>query len=277
MPDTELSDAEAREAGSSDARRSDAGAKPVALVTGAASGIGAATARLIAGECRALLLHTRGSSEASRARLEANAAAARAAGADVATATGDLGEAGVGRHLVEIAVARFGGLDRLVANAGFADRRPLAELTRADLDRSHAAMVGGFLELAQAAAPSLAASARGRIVLVSSFVAHRFRTGELFPASAAAKAAAEALARTLAIELAPRGVTVNVVSPGYTRKDGGHTALDPAAWQRVAAKAPLGRIGEPEDPAHLIVFLLSDRARHITGQTIAVDGGLTLA
>jgi NAD(P)-dependent dehydrogenase (short-subunit alcohol dehydrogenase family) len=249
----------------------------VLLVTGAASGIGAALARLMAPECRALLLHTRGTAEASRARLEAVADAARQAGAEVATAMGDLGEVGVGRRVVETALARFGVLDGLVANAGFADRRPVAELSRADLERSHAAMVAGFLEVAQAATQALATSGRGRLVLVSSFVAHRFRQGELFAASAAAKAGAEALARTLAIDLAPKGVTVNIVAPGYTRKDGGHTALDPAAWARVAALAPLGRIGEPEDVAHLVAFLLSERARHITGQTIAVDGGLTLA
>lgn len=253
-----------------------AASRPVALVTGAASGIGAATVRLLAGQCRGLLLHTRGSSEASRHRLESNAGAARQQGSEVATLLGDLGEAGVGRRLVETATTRFGGLDWLVANAGFADKRPTAQLTRADLDRSYAAMAGGLLELAQAAAPALSASGRGRIVVVSSFVAHRYARGELFPASAAAKAAAEALARSLAVELAPAGVTVNTVVPGYTRKDGGHTALDPEAWQRVGAKAPLGRVAEPDDVAHLIAFLLSDKARHITGQAIAVDGGLTL-
>lgn len=252
------------------------GTRPVALVTGAASGIGAATVRLVAGDCRGLVMHTRGSSEGSRQRLEANAEAARQSGCEVATVFGDLGEPGVGRQLIETATRGFGGLDWLVANAGFADKRPIAELTRADLDRSHAAMAGGLFELAQVAGPVLAASGRGRIVVVSSFVAHRYARGELFPASAAAKASAEALARSLAVELAPAGVTVNTVVPGYTRKDGGHTALDPEAWKRVGAKAPLGRVGEPEDVAHLIAFLLSAKARHITGQAIAVDGGLTL-
>ncbi len=250
--------------------------RPVALVTGAASGIGAATARLIASDCRGLALHTRGANETSRSGLEATADAVRAKGANVITLTGDLIEPGVARGLVEAAVARFGAVDHLVANAGFADKRPTQALTRVDLDRSFAAMPGALMELAQAAAPHLARSKLGRIVVLSSFVAHRFRTGEVFPASAAAKAAVEALAKALAIELAPAGVTVNAVVPGYTRKVGGHSAIDPEAWKKAAEKAPLGRVAEPEDVAHLIAFLLSPKARHITGQAIAIDGGLTL-
>jgi 3-oxoacyl-[acyl-carrier protein] reductase len=250
--------------------------RPVALVTGAASGIGAATVRLIAARCRGLVLHTRGAGEESRRRLEANAEAARTAGAEAVTVTGDLAQTGTGRHCVEAALARFGGLDHVVANAGFADKRPFAELTRDDFDRSHATMAGALLEIGQAALPALRTSLQGRVVFISSFVAHRFVRGELYPASASAKAAAEALARAMAVDLAPHGTTVNIVVPGYTRKDGGHSALDPEAWKRVGARAPLGRVAEPEDVAHLIAFLLSPEARYITGQAIAVDGGLAL-
>jgi 3-oxoacyl-[acyl-carrier protein] reductase len=248
----------------------------VALVTGAASGIGAATARLIAPSCRHLVLHGRASSEESKARLLATAEACSALGAGVTTLTADLVEPGAGRTLAEQTIARCGGLDHLVANAGFADKRNIAELKRADMDRSYAAMTGAFFELAQAAMPALAASAQGRVVMVSSFVAHRFARGALFPASAAAKAGAEALARSLAAELAPSGVTVNAVVPGYTRKDSGTTALSADAWAKAADITPLGRIGDPGDVAALIAFLLSPAARHITGQTIAVDGGLSL-
>jgi NAD(P)-dependent dehydrogenase (short-subunit alcohol dehydrogenase family) len=82
--------------------------------------------------------------------------------------------------------------------------------------------------------------------------------------------------RSLAAELASAGVTVNAVVPGYTRKDGGHTALASDAWKAAAAATPLGHIAEPADIAALIAFLLSPAARHITGQAIAVDGGLSL-
>jgi NAD(P)-dependent dehydrogenase (short-subunit alcohol dehydrogenase family) len=246
------------------------------LITGAASGIGRATARLLAPASRALALHTRGESAAARERLSEVAAEVRAAGAEVCELDGDLAAPGRGTRLVEDVLARFGRLDHLVSNAGYSDRRPTSEIARADLDRSLATMAGAFLDLAKAAAPALRASPAGRIVLVSSFVAHRFVAGGNFPVSAAAKAAAEALARALAVELARDGVTVNAVVPGYTRKDGGHSALDPKAWKKAAELTPMGRLGEPEDVAHLIAFLVSDKARHITGQAIAVDGGLLL-
>jgi NAD(P)-dependent dehydrogenase (short-subunit alcohol dehydrogenase family) len=250
---------------------------PIALITGAASGIGAATARLLAPRCSRLALHTRGASEETRARLATTADVCRQLGAEAVTFTGDLTEPGAGRALAENVVSRCGGLDHLVSNAGYADKRGISELTRADLDRSYAAMTGAFFELAQAAKPALAASRQGRVVLVSSFVAHRFPPGRLFPASAAAKAGAEALARSLAAELAASGATVNTVVPGYTRKDSGTTALSADAWKKAAEVTPIGHIGEPEDVAQLIAFLLSPAARHITGQCIAVDGGLSLA
>jgi len=248
-----------------------------ALVTGAASGIGAATVRAIAPRCAGLAVHTRGAGEASRARLATIAAEAREHGVDVLELTGDLAEAGVARSLGETALAHFGRLDHVVANAGFADRRGTSEIGRGDLERSLATMATGFLELVQAVTGPLKASPQGRLIYLSSFVAHRYVPGALFPASAAAKAAGEALMRTLAAELAPHSVTVNAVVPGYTRKDGGHSALNPDAWTAAAAATPLGRIAEPDDIAALIAFLLSPAARHITGQAIAVDGGLSLS
>jgi 3-oxoacyl-[acyl-carrier protein] reductase len=249
---------------------------PVVVLTGAGSGIGAATARLLAPSGARLVLHTRGAETVRRERLEAVGRACEAVGAKVALVTGDLAEPGVGTRVVETALTTFGGLDHLVANAGYADRRGTMEVGRSDLQRSWATMVAAFLEMAQTARPALVASPRGRVVLVSSFVAHRFAKGGLFPVSAAAKAGAEALARSLAAELAPNGVTVNAVVPGYTRKDSGTTALTAGAWEVAEEMTPLGRLGEAADVAAAIAFLLSDGARHITGQALAVDGGLSL-
>ncbi|MGA3400030.1 MAG: SDR family oxidoreductase [Acetobacteraceae bacterium] len=248
--------------------------RSVILVTGAASGIGAAVCRALAAPGVALLVHTRRNRDAA----EAVAAAARAAGAAAEVALGDLAEPQVAGALVETAVARFGGLDMLVSNAGFADRTPLAMLTDASMDLSVEAIQGAFFRLARAAIPHLRRGRDARVVAVSSFVAHTFRPDvTVFPASAAAKAGLEALVRALAIELAPSGVTVNAVVPGFIRKDAGaHRAIDPAVLAKQTERIPLGRIGLPEDVAAAVAFLASPAAGYITGQALHVDGGLVV-
>ncbi len=246
----------------------------IVLITGAASGIGAAAARKIAGPGVSLLLHSRG----NRDGLEAVAASAREAGAEAETVLGDLIDPETPERLVAAAVEAFGGLDQIVANAGFADRRKLGEVDIEALSRAEHGMIEAFFRMVTAAMPHLEKSGCGRVVAVSSFVAHVFAADGLFPVTAAAKAAIEALAKSLAVQLAPSGATVNCVAPGYTKKDAtGHSALSDDAWAAAAAKSPMGRIGTPEDAAGLIAFLLSDDASFITGQTIHVDGGLTLA
>ncbi|MBV9588172.1 MAG: SDR family oxidoreductase [Hyphomicrobiales bacterium] len=252
-------------------------ASRVVLITGAGSGIGAALARRLASPGMSLLLHSQGKDEAGRARFRSVEEGCREQGARVETAFGDLGEAGIGATLVKKANAAFGRLDQIIHNAGFADRRGFGELTRAELMASLSAMPGAFLDIANAALPSLCASARGRVVVVSSFVAHRFREGELFPASAAAKAALEALAKSLAVTLGSTGATVNIVVPGFTRKDEGKLgALPRSAWEEVAKRNSQRRLALPNEIAATIAFLLSEEAAHITGATIPVDGGLTL-
>lgn len=249
-------------------------ASATALVTGAASGIGAALARRIARPGVSLMLHTRQNADG----LAAVAADARAAGAEVATILGDLSRPETGAALVLATVEKFGGLDWLVANAGFADRRAIADLPDDGVAASFAPIADGFFQTARAASPHLRQSNAGRVVAVSSFVAHRFPPGgDLFPASAAAKAALEALARALAAELAGAGVTVNVVAPGYTQKDeGAHAALSPARWREIRDRIPFGRLASTADCAAAIQYFLSDDASYVTGQILHVDGGLGL-
>ena len=216
------------------------------LITGASSGIGAATARALAMPGACIAVHCRG----NRTGAEAVAAELRAAGARAEVLVADLTAPEAPARLVEEAVAAFGGLEVVVANAGFADRTLVGAMTDE-----------GF----------------ARMVAVSSFVAHLFRTDTaLFPASAAAKAGVEALVRSLSIEWAP-DVTVNAVVPGFTQKDAGtHVALEAPAWEAIISRIPLARLGKPSDVAAAIAFLASPGAAYITGQSLHVSGGVVI-
>jgi NAD(P)-dependent dehydrogenase (short-subunit alcohol dehydrogenase family) len=246
----------------------------VILVTGAASGIGAAVCRRVAAPGTALLVHTR----RNAAGAEAVAQAAREAGADAEIMLGDLADPALPDRLIACAVEQFGALEVLVSNAGFADRTRIGDLTDAAFARSLEAIQWAFLRLARAAIPHLRTVSHARVVAISSFAAHVFRSGvAIFPGSASAKAGLEALVRALAIELAPDGVTVNAVVPGFIRKDAGaHAALDPAAAARQVEKIPLGRFGLPDEVAAAVAFLASEDAAYITGQSLHVNGGLVI-
>ena len=247
----------------------------VFLITGASSGIGAAVARAVAAPDTALVLHARKNREGAERVLEE----AKMAGARAHYVEGDLAQAGTARRLVEETVAEFGQLDVLVSNAGFADRRPIGEVDRAAWDASLASMTSAFYEFATAAKPLLIkAGTGGRLVGVSSFVAHAFGRGlPTFPVSAAAKAGMEALAKAFAMEIAPSGGTVNCVAPGLIEKDANaHAALSRDRMAQMSALVPMGRYGKTAEVAAVIAFLCSPAASYVTGQTIHVNGGVTL-
>jgi NAD(P)-dependent dehydrogenase (short-subunit alcohol dehydrogenase family) len=242
----------------------------IALITGAANGIGAATARRLAKD---------GYKVALLDRLASGRAVADELGPDRALfIQGDVSrpeeiESGVART-----VAHFGGLDVLVNNAGVSLPKSLADTTTADWDHLHAINLRALyvgLKVAQAA---LVASGHGAVVNLASF--HAYATIGNFAAYAASKAGVVGLTRSAALELAPHGVRVNAVAPGVI-----HTAMtqqwldsipDPkAALASMIEKQPLGRLGRPEEVAAAIAFLASDEASFITGTTLYVDGGVT--
>jgi NAD(P)-dependent dehydrogenase (short-subunit alcohol dehydrogenase family) len=248
--------------------------KRTLIVTGAASGIGAAIARKCAGPDTNLLLHTGKNAEP----LETVAQDCRDAGSQVLTALGDLANPDIPVLLVTQARANFGQVDQIVSNAGKASKTPFGQFSHDDLMRDFAMMPGAFAGLVTAALPDLVASSWGRVVAISSFVAHvHGKAGTSFPTTSAAKAAIEALVEALALQLAPSGTTVNSVVPGFTRKQGGgHLAVTTDTLSAAMAATPTGRLTEPDDIAATVAFLLSQEAGQITGATVHVDGGLTL-
>jgi 3-oxoacyl-[acyl-carrier protein] reductase len=244
----------------------------VILVTGAATGIGAACCRRMAQPNTAFLVHTRKNAEGA----ERTAEAVRAKGARAHVILGDIAAPETPAALVQAALDQFGRLDVVVANAGFADKTPLLQTDDAQLAKTFDTVLWAFIRLARAALPVLAEGQDPRLIAISSFVAHTFRNDvTVFPATSAAKAAVEALVRGLAIEYAPRGVTVNAVAPGFTQKDpGAHAAYSPAQWEMVKRSVPLGRLGTPDDVAAAVNFVASREAAYVTGQTWHVNGGL---
>ncbi|ERT19063.2 short-chain dehydrogenase [Pseudomonas putida SJ3] len=246
-----------------------------ALVSGGSSGIGASTCLRIAEAALA-----RGSQpkiavcgQTSNATQDDVVRTIESMGGIAISLSGDLGDPAVPDQLVAAAVAEFGGLDALVANAGIASPGAICSLSFKDWDDMFAVNLRGAWLLAKAAYPHLRES-RGSACFTSSM------SGQLPHAGSGAysptKAALTMLAQTLALEWAPDGIRVNVVSPGMT-----HTPMsekmyaDPQIKRAREGIIPLGRIGEPMDIANVIEFLVSPLAGFVTGQDICVDGGFS--
>lgn len=243
------------------------------LITGAASGIGAALVKKIATKNITLTLTTKSNSKA----LEEVSNFAKNKGAIVNYICGDLSDKVFIKKLVALGQKQTGIIDQFVANAGYADKKKFGEFSNSELVKSIETMAISFSDIISLSIDDFKKSKYGRIVSVSSFVNKNIGLNDtIFPTTAAAKGALEALTKTLSFQLARYQVTVNSISPGYTKKDGNHSALSDEEWNKIISKIPLERLATPKDSANLIAFLLSDEASYITGQIIKVDGGLSL-
>ncbi|MBM4318572.1 MAG: SDR family oxidoreductase [Deltaproteobacteria bacterium] len=188
---------------------------------------------------------------------------------------GELRDPGVCRSLIRDAVAGLGALDILVSNAAIGAHRDALHLRPAQWDLTLESSARPLLLLSQEAAPLLEARGGGSIVALSSLGSRRVVPG--YAAMGCAKAALESLVRYLAVELGPRRIRVNCVVGGLIRTDAlGYLKEGPQMLAEAARLTPLGRVGEPEDLAAAVSFLVSEDARWIHGQAIVVDGGLSL-
>lgn len=252
----------------------------VALVTGAGSGIGKATALALAREGAALIVMSR-----TQAEVEATAAEIEQAGGRAWAATADVTDDAAMKKLVTEGIKRFGRLDAVVANAGINGVwAPIETLTPAEWDKTISVNLRGTYLTIHHSVPALEKAGGGSIVIVSSINGTRSFSTPGASAYSATKAAQVAMAQQLALELGQRKIRVNAVCPGAiesqiddnTEKRDSDKAGIPVEFPEGDIPLTGGKSGKAADVADVIVFLCSDAARHVTGTPIWIDGGQSL-
>jgi glucose 1-dehydrogenase len=237
----------------------------VALVTGAASGIGRAIATALAAQGARLIIGDLDGTRAQQVAADLGEGKARACRVDVA-------DSRQSDAAIAAAVEAFGRLNILVNNAGIGLHKPLVEISDEEWQRVIAVILNGAFYCARAAARQMIAQgAGGKIVNIASTVAGGPRPNS--GPYCAAKAGIVALTSVLAMELGPHGINVNCVGPGLTDTPLMQRGTTPAYQANFVKQVPLGRMAQPDDIADVAAFLCTPAARYVTGQTLFVDGG----
>ena len=240
-----------------------------AVVTGGSRGLGRAVClELAKGGANVVLCYA-----GNAAAAEETAKACEALGAQVLAVKCDVSDAAQVKELMDAAVARFGRIDILVNNAGITRDGLLMTMKEEDFDAVTATNLKGTFLCMKAVARLMMRQRYGRIVNLSSVVGLRGNAGQVN--YAASKAGVIGMTKSLAKELASRGVTVNAVAPGFIDTDM-TAAMPEAAKTATLASIPMGRLGAPEDVARVVAFLASGEAAYVTGQVLAVDGGMAM-
>ena len=240
-----------------------------AVVTGGSRGLGRAVClELAKGGANVVLCYA-----GNAAAAEETAKACEALGAQVLAVKCDVSDAAQVKELMDAAVARFGRIDILVNNAGITRDGLLMTMKEEDFDAVTATNLKGTFLCMKAVARLMMRQRYGRIVNLSSVVGLRGNAGQVN--YAASKAGVIGMTKSLAKELASRGVTVNAVAPGFIDTDM-TAAMPEAAKTATLASIPMGRLGAPEDVARVVAFLASGEAAYVTGQVLCVDGGMAM-
>ncbi len=242
-----------------------------AVVTGAASGIGRATAVLLAAEGASVVV-----ADLDAAGAGATAAGIEAAGGRARAVNADVTDSEACRQLVDIATTEFGGLDVVVNSAGIIRRADVVGTSEQDWDAVMAVNVRSIFLLGKHAVPVMAAAGHGSIVNIGS--GWGLKGGGNAVSYCASKGAVVNMTRAMAIDHGPAGIRVNCVCPGDTdtpllRSEARQLGLDEAAFLLESAERPLSRLGTPDDIARAVLYLASDDASWVTGSILVVDGG----
>jgi 3-oxoacyl-[acyl-carrier protein] reductase len=244
----------------------------VAIITGSSRGIGRAIAERFVHAGAAVVINCRNSIDKARE----TAADIESSGGTALFVQADVGERAGAERLVAETIGKFGHIDICVNNAGIVIDRAFVESTDEDWDNAMHSNLNAFFYLTRAVLPHMIERGYGRVLATGSIITEKYDFGpNKMAVCTAAKAGTVTMLRAIATEVAPHGITVNAVSPGYIATEMFET-IDPAGRAAALKLIPMERYGAPEDIANAMCFLASEEASYVTGQTLRVNGGMSM-